>query len=317
MPALDRDPGTSRADAPSVRFTRRAMVQGTGLAVGTLTLAGAQLKTSDRLARAASQIDATPPAPDLAPIGPAGETIAERAALLDYDAAKIFSFVAGEIHYEPYAGILRGARGTLWARAGNSADQAMLLSELLTASAIGELSPEGAARIGALVAPSAADVRAIYDAALTASLNNPGASPGGVLATPPPLTADERAAIDEMVRQSEKLRDRAAPLLDATVSSVSEALTRAHVTLPPVAAGSIPDRERTAHVWIQVSDGPTWTRRSRMLDRTSRSPLPSQLPTACRRISITSSGSGCSSRKWSVEHPNDATCCPMKLPDTG
>ncbi len=265
MTALDRDPGTSRADVSPVRFTRRAMVQVTGLAASTLTLAGAQLNTSDRLAHAAIQIDATPPAPDLAPAGPAGETIAERAALLDYDAAKIFSFVASEIHYEPYAGILRGARGTLWARAGNSADQAMLLSELLTASAIahrfaiGELSSEGAARVAALVAPSAAEVRATYDAALTASLNNGGASADGAPATPPPLTADEQAAIDDMVRQSEELRDRAALLLDATVSSVSEALTRANVTLPPVAVGSIPDWERTAHVWIQVSDGPTWT----------------------------------------------------------
>src|SRR2546423_2661626 len=46
----------------------------------------------------------------------------------------LFAFVRDEISYEPYVGYLRGARGTLMARAGNSLDRALLVSELFKAS---------------------------------------------------------------------------------------------------------------------------------------------------------------------------------------
>src|SRR2546421_7724603 len=46
----------------------------------------------------------------------------------------LFAFVRDEILYEPYVGCLRGARGTLMARAGNSLDRALLVSELFKAS---------------------------------------------------------------------------------------------------------------------------------------------------------------------------------------
>ncbi len=80
----------------------------------------------------------------------ASDPIATLAAALDYDAERIFRFVADEIRYDPYSGILRGARGTLASRAGNSADQALLLAALLGASllpvrfAIGEIDGEAA-----------------------------------------------------------------------------------------------------------------------------------------------------------------------------
>lgn len=268
IPITDPNPETVRArqSGETARLTRRQVIQAAGLGGGTFALAGAGFTAGDRLATAAFQIDSTPPAaPAPAPGGPAGETIADRAALLEYDAGKIFRFVADEIHYEPYAGVLRGAQGALWARAGNSADQAILLSELLTASqilhrfAIGELPPDAASQLDALIAPSAEAVRATYDSALTASLATPGAVSDDASGTPAPLTAEEQATIDRVIQQSEELRDRASLLMDATVASVSEALTRANVTLPPVSTGTLPDRERTAHVWIQVADGPSWT----------------------------------------------------------
>ena len=46
----------------------------------------------------------------------------------------LFAFVRDEILSEPYLGCLRGARGTLMARAGNSLDRALLVSELFKAS---------------------------------------------------------------------------------------------------------------------------------------------------------------------------------------
>jgi hypothetical protein len=62
--------------------------------------------------------------------------IADLAFDLDYDLERMFRFVADEIRYEPYAGILRGAVGALDAGAGNSVDKSLLLAALLDESAI-------------------------------------------------------------------------------------------------------------------------------------------------------------------------------------
>ena len=49
-----------------------------------------------------------------------------KAAELDQDPAKIFSYLTQKVDYESYPGSLRGARGTLWSGAGNSLDEASL-----------------------------------------------------------------------------------------------------------------------------------------------------------------------------------------------
>ena len=50
---------------------------------------------------------------------------------LDHDPDEILRFVTEEIYFEQYPGLLRGAQGTLMARAGNALDQAVLLATLL------------------------------------------------------------------------------------------------------------------------------------------------------------------------------------------
>ncbi|WFP48581.1 PKD domain-containing protein [Methylomonas sp. EFPC3] len=62
--------------------------------------------------------------------------ITQKATELNHDPALIFAFVRDEIGNEVYKGSLRGARGTLWSKAGNALDKASLMIALLRASNI-------------------------------------------------------------------------------------------------------------------------------------------------------------------------------------
>jgi hypothetical protein len=53
---------------------------------------------------------------------------------LDYEPANIVRFMQQHIAFEPYAGLLRGPRGTLMSRAGNALDQAVMLAKLINDS---------------------------------------------------------------------------------------------------------------------------------------------------------------------------------------
>ena len=62
-------------------------------------------------------------------------SIAALAESLQYDPQAAFAFVRDSIAFDPYPGVLRGAAGTLAARAGNAYDRALLLGALLDAMA--------------------------------------------------------------------------------------------------------------------------------------------------------------------------------------
>lgn len=59
-----------------------------------------------------------------------------KAKLLQGSAEAIFEYVRDEIAFQPYAGVMRRAEGTLMSRAGNAYDQSLLLASMLDASGI-------------------------------------------------------------------------------------------------------------------------------------------------------------------------------------
>ena len=73
---------------------------------------------------------ATPAGPD----DPADPFVVAEATALNNNPGQIYAFVRDRIKFEAYAGSVRGARGTLWAMAGNTLDKASLLTALLQAA---------------------------------------------------------------------------------------------------------------------------------------------------------------------------------------
>jgi transglutaminase-like putative cysteine protease len=185
-----------------------------------------------------------------------GDPISDLAAALDYDAERIFRFVADEIRYDPYAGILRGARGTLASRAGNSADQALLLAALLDASllpvrfAVGEIDT---ATADTLMASTEADVESIRRHGLQALA---GTLPGGEPA-PVELTPEQQRTLDDAFANGDRVASWAREQLERTVGTITSALEEAGVELTD-GLTPIPDSERSRHVWVQVAATDDW-----------------------------------------------------------
>lgn len=99
-------------------------------------LAQPRLLAQVRVAQAASSAAPRPEVSIASPAGPDDPTdpfVAAEANLLGNNPANIYAFVRDQIKFEAYPGSLRGARGTLWAMAGNTLDKASLLVALLKA----------------------------------------------------------------------------------------------------------------------------------------------------------------------------------------
>ncbi len=244
------------------RLSRRRLLASGGVGIGAVALAGTGVSSPLRPV-SASQIDGTPPAPPPLTAVAAGETVADVAARLDYDVDAIFRFVADEVHYESYDGALRGAKGTLWARAGNSVDQAMLLGALLEAAqvpyryAVGALTAAQSELLATRLAPAADDVRERFAASATAAALS-ATELDEVPTESPQLSPADQARLDEVAARAAESLARAGRSVDALSAQIGEALAGAGVELPPLAAPAITALEVDQHAWIQVADGPAW-----------------------------------------------------------
>ncbi|MBN1421218.1 MAG: transglutaminase domain-containing protein [Planctomycetes bacterium] len=191
--------------------------------------------------------------------------IGARAAELGFDPARICAFVRDSIRVEPYAGSLRGARGTLIAGAGNPLDRALLLQALLESAG-------HAARVvsGELPQARAAEIVAAFLHA-PAGGASPSPEPGGeawktaaaeiaARADLPPGQVEEmlgRVAAEgevltrTLIRQETSLFESLKPRLDgAAYPPRPDAAGRREV---------LAERLRT-HYWVQYRDpaGPEW-----------------------------------------------------------
>jgi len=201
---------------------------------------------------------------DAAPTRPWTDPIGDLALSLDYDVDRIFRFVTDDIRYEPYPGILRGARGTLAAGAGNSVDKALLLAALLDAGAVHyrfARGPLDAATSTALLGSLSTDLdgaRKMAKDPLARGLEQATA----VGATVRPTDSAQLAQIEQdtstVVAQAAPRLAATKADLDGTVTMIEDALQGAGVDLPSGTDLSLPPAESTAHTWVQVAMGPDW-----------------------------------------------------------
>ncbi len=105
-------------------LTRRTFLQVAGISAAGLAASGKAIAQSPG------------PVTTQAPSTTDPDPVSALAGQLEFDLERMFRFVADEVAYEPYAGVLRGAKGALRGRVANSADKAVLLASLLEVSQI-------------------------------------------------------------------------------------------------------------------------------------------------------------------------------------
>lgn len=207
--------------------------------------------------------------PATGPTGPrianqlVGDPIADQALVLDYDLDTIYRFVADDIAYQPYTGILRGAAGTLQARAGNSVDKALLLAALLDASLIpyrfaqGPLDDATAAQLLATLPADPDTAKTLANLPLDVAVEQVTAlgAPSGP--ADPEIEQLGLEPDDTVKADGQAAFEQAAARLGDTAALLESALAGAGITLP-AADPALPASELTGHTWVQAQLGPDW-----------------------------------------------------------
>jgi hypothetical protein len=175
---------------------------------------------------------------------------------LGNDPEAIFRFVADHVRYEPYSGLLRGAAGTYFGRAGNSVDQSLLLARVLegvgvdTRLAVGSIGDDVAAQ---LLDATVLDAQALEEHRTMAWS---GQLPGYEEAPEVPSIATYLPAYDGDT-QTEMVDDWLLQRTGETLGLIDDTLAEAGISLPAGYA-TLPASERNAHVWLQADIGGEW-----------------------------------------------------------
>ncbi|MFO7544880.1 MAG: hypothetical protein R6W77_05235 [Trueperaceae bacterium] len=165
----------------------------------------------------------------------------------------IVAYVAGEIAFESYAGLLRGPQGTLVARAGNALDQSVLLARLLTDAgyearvALASLDDDDANRL----------LRTMFDGAgpgdaTTAAARDEAASAENMEALAR-ITGTDLATIEAGLADLAAARVEELPAYQAAGdarSLVTAALAGAGIELGGDATGSLA-AEASSYAWVE------------------------------------------------------------------
>jgi hypothetical protein len=219
--------GVSRAAAAVNSFALPADRELAGAMAQTLQPPAVELPNAERFAAHVKQMTARFEPIDYDP--------AMRAKALGDGVEPALKYVRDEIRFEAYPGVMRGARGTYIARAGNAPDRALLLAELLKEKKI-----ETRFAVGHL---SAQNAEALYN-----RMFEPAAKAGAGEATVggTPATTDSRQFVSRV--RARALRDYATILNVLGDRLPAAATPKAQVI-----------EEISDHVWVQANVGGQWT----------------------------------------------------------
>jgi hypothetical protein len=168
------------------------------------------------------------------------------------DANAVFAYVRDRIHTDAYPGVMRGAAGTLQARAGSSADKALLFGALLAAKQIpyrfvhADLSDQEISTVVAavLAAPPTPQPRD-----LSAALKDLGIDVAAARAGAQNVRRRADAGADAAIATSRSATDE----LLATLKTKDQSLAGDDAALRQAWAAALRD-----HWWVQVQQNGTW-----------------------------------------------------------